>query len=1345
VPRPSEDPALTPLPDPAAPAGAEQHTRLLLETSRALLSALTANDVKRVVLEQAVSVTGAYGGTLIRVIDDDTLYTVGSVGYDEPVELEWKFFPPEPRFPVVTAIREGRAVFADMPDLERHYPGFIPLLQPRTRAIAAIPLMAGGKVLSALTLSFAHADDIHPRRQEFMLALVEQCAQALERARLYDAEHLARERATVLSEAGSVLAASLNVQETLSRITNVAIRHVADWAVVYQPDDTGRMWPVAVSHTDPGKAGLLHAFLERFPSNPDVYGTSAWVMRTGDDVLIPVVSQRLIDALPTQEQRDAVRELGFHSMILVPLDVRGRRAGVLGVATTHPSRTYGHDDLSLARELAHRAALALDNAELYEASRASQERYRSLVDATRQTVWTNTPDGQLLGDQPGWASLTGQSREAYSGSGWADAVHPGDRERAVHAWNAALKAGSTYETHQRVRVRDGTYRHYHVRAVPVPNTDGSVREWVGVHTDITEQVQAEQELRDREERYRALVEFAAVGVGRANRDGRWLDVNRAATEFFGYTREELLGMTFLDVTHPDDRDGPGTRKFERLIAGDIDAFEQEKRYVRKDGSVRWASVTVSAVRNEQGEVRYTVAVLNDITERKQAEAQLRASEERFRRLVDASPTGIAVGALDGTLRFPNEAYLRMLGFTRAEFDAGLVNWATVTPAEYRQLDERAFRQAFERGASEPYEKEMLRRDGARFPVGLVLARYDQHDETFVVGYVQDLTVQKDAERTLRNHSAELERRVEKRTRALEEQRAALDAFVTYTEAVGTETDTRALARQALNVLQARFPHASAAYYERDGEVWRARVWTDNMRDDVVSMIQAGVPSSIPLFARSVEKGREVFVDAWNPEDERVDNTDEYGAGAAYPLRIAGDLSGMLAVGLKNVRQWSERDRAVVRAVGRSLTLALERAEQTARVEAQRVELDARTRVLEAFASFTRDLTRLGDPYRVVRAAQEILVSMMPGAATVYYELDGDTWRARAQAGQYPPEVQAIIDDGRSYSEAQNLVAAWETREALFVDAYDPATDARGHLLRDVSAAAYLPLVAGDVPRGLLTVTIWAASHGWSRTDRALILALGHSLELALEGANSTRALQERTHELERSNAELERFAYVASHDLQEPLRTIASFAGLLDQRYGANLDDQGRRYLGLVTRGAQRMKVLIDDLLVFSRLNTARAPLRAIEAAVPVQEAVARLHTLIEQSGARLELGALPAVLGDETELTQLFQNLIGNAVKFRREDATPVVRVDADEDGDMWRFRVADNGIGIERKYFDRVFDLFQRLHVRDHYEGTGLGLSIVRKIIERHGGRVWLESELGAGTTVHFTLRKPAANASA
>lgn len=232
-------------------------------------------------------------------------------------------------------------------------------------------------------------------------------------------------------------------------------------------------------------------------------------------------------------------------------------------------------------------------------------------------------------------------------------------------------------------------------------------------------------------------------------------------------------------------------------------------------------------------------------------------------------------------------------------------------------------------------------------------------------------------------------------------------------------------------------------------------------------------------------------------------------------------------------------------------------------------------------------------------------------------------------------------------------------------------------------------------------------------------------------------IQEKTAALERSNVELEEFAYVASHDLQEPLRTVASYLQLLQRRHGDKLDDGARDYIGFAVDGAHRMSVLIQDLLQYSRVGRMGRPHQPMDLKAPLEAAVTGLARAIEENGVQVSLpDETPVIVGDEPEVTRLFQNLIGNAIKYRHADRAPQVSVTVSEGDGECVVSVADNGIGMESRYFDRVFKIFQRLHGRGEYEGTGVGLSICKKIAERHGGRIWVTSTLGVGSVFHVAL---------
>ena len=230
-------------------------------------------------------------------------------------------------------------------------------------------------------------------------------------------------------------------------------------------------------------------------------------------------------------------------------------------------------------------------------------------------------------------------------------------------------------------------------------------------------------------------------------------------------------------------------------------------------------------------------------------------------------------------------------------------------------------------------------------------------------------------------------------------------------------------------------------------------------------------------------------------------------------------------------------------------------------------------------------------------------------------------------------------------------------------------------------------------------------------------------------------LELKARDLERSNAELEQFAYVASHDLQEPLRKVASFCQLLQRRYEGQLDERADQYIGFAVDGAKRMQSLISDLLAFSRVGRADAPLVEVALDDIAQTAQDNLTSRVERTGARIDVGPLPVVDGDPVLLVAVFQNLIGNALKFHGDDP-PVVHVGAERDDGMWTITCRDEGIGIDPEYAERIFAIFQRLHPKESYEGTGIGLALCRKIVEHHGGRIWLDTDMPTGATFRFTL---------
>jgi PAS domain S-box-containing protein len=270
--------------------------------------------------------------------------------------------------------------------------------------------------------------------------------------------------------------------------------------------------------------------------------------------------------------------------------------------------------------------------------------------------------------------------------------------------------------------------------------------------------------------------------------------------------------------------------------------------------------------------------------------------------------------------------------------------------------------------------------------------------------------------------------------------------------------------------------------------------------------------------------------------------------------------------------------------------------------------------------------------------------------------------------------------------------------------------------------------------GETRTVLWNSATLYEADGTTVLSTIAQGLDIT-ERKEMDARLRRKADELARSNEELERFAYVASHDLREPLRMVTSFSQLLQQRYQSRLDTDADEFIHYVVEGGKRMDALVNDLLEFSRINSRAKPLEATDMNIVVEDALQGLSIAIEESGASIEVEYLPTVPVDRTQMSQVFQNLLSNAIKFRGENA-PLIRIGAIRNETEWVFSVQDNGIGIDPSYAETIFEIFKRLHTKEEYPGTGIGLAISRRIIERHGGKIGVKSDIGKGSTFTFTI---------
>jgi len=485
-------------------------------------------------------------------------------------------------------------------------------------------------------------------------------------------------------------------------------------------------------------------------------------------------------------------------------------------------------------------------------------------------------------------------------------------------------------------------------------------------------------------------------------------------------------------------------------------------------------------------------------------------------------------------------------------------------------------------------------------------------------------------------------------------------------------------------------------------------------------------------------------------------------GVIFSRTITGPIKRLMA-GAREIGQGNLDHRITVRSKGEIGQLADAFNQMAADLRRSLGETVQSRRNVLALSQAAEDVQRARTSEQVYQTVADE-ISKLGHHAIIFSLVDGGTHvavshlsiesklleAAEKLAGTSASEYRQEIKPGDIYDQALR-----EKRAVYVTNMIDRFGESLPRVTRPVAKkivsmigferAIYAPLIADEETYGLLVV----ASNSLTEADLPAVATFANQTAIALENTRLLdelkdfnleleKRVEERTRELKRSNEDLEQFAYVASHDLQEPLRMVASYLQLLERRYGDRLDSDAHEFIDFAVDGAKRMKTLINDLLAFSRVGTRGEPFENTDLNAVLGRVRADLHALIKEHNALLTCDELPNLMVDETQMAQVFQNLISNAIKFRKEDVPPRIHVSAEDRNGEVLLSVRDNGIGIDPQFADRIFVIFQRLHNSQKYAGTGIGLAISKRIVERHGGRIWVESEEGAGATFYFTLPK-------
>jgi PAS domain S-box-containing protein len=732
--------------------------------------------------------------------------------------------------------------------------------------------------------------------------------------------------------------------------------------------------------------------------------------------------------------------------------------------------------------------------------------------------------------------------------------------------------------------------------------------------------------------YRRTFERAASGLAHIGLDRRFIRVNRRMTEILGYSEAELKKLTGREISHPDDVDMIN-RQRSGLYEGRDESLRVEKRYLKKSGETVWVAITIVLERDAAGNPQYEIAVFDDITARKRAEAAVRESEERFRQTFELAASGMAHVTLDGHFLRVNRSLCQILGYTKDELVGRSVK--ELSHPEDRDLTD-AERDRVREGeiSSARFEKRYLRKNGAVVWVDLAIAvAHDAAGEPeYEIAVFDDITSRK-----------------------------VLDA------ALRDKTELLQLGQAAARMIILDYDIAADHMTWSDSPEW----------------LRGPLPASgeYPTFKDQVfPEDRERFILARTKAIDTLEpGTQEYRV-----VRTDGQVLWVMA-----------RHQMLAGSDGKATRMLVALIDVTERKHAEAALRESESRF--------RSLTQLSSDW--------------------YWEQDaqfGLTFMSGRMGERTGLDAAAYLGRKRWDTPALNLSEAdWATHRAQ-LERHEPFRNFEMQRPTEDGGSRWISLSGEPLFDDAGKFTGYRGV-GSDITERK-------SAELALREAHE---------ELKRSNAELEQFAYVASHDLQEPLRMVSSYTQLLLRRFGERFDGDSREFMGYIVDGAARMKQLIEDLLAYSRVGTRGKDFREIPVEEALGRAVSNLRAAIQETSAAVSWDPLPTVLADDTQLTQLFQNLIGNALKFR-SSSVPRIHVFVANNEPAWHFMVRDNGIGIEPQYFERIFMVFQRLHNKADYPGTGIGLAICKKVVERHGGRIWVESRPGDGSAFHFTLPK-------
>ncbi|HLO29788.1 MAG TPA: PAS domain S-box protein [Anaerolineales bacterium] len=886
---------------------------------------------------------------------------------------------------------------------------------------------------------------------------------------------------------------------------------------------------------------------------------------------------------------------------------------------------------------------------------------------------------------------------------------------------------------------------YSITLVPIVESG-----YVNIYgSDITARKRAEQALYESEEKYRLISDNANDWIYWIEPDRSFRYVSPSCERITGYTSLEFMDNPglFIDIIHPEDRDRIETHLGE-VREGD-ETHNLDYRVFTKTNEVRWISHSCDPVYAPDGKYMGRSGTNRDITERKRAEARLEQNNRKLNEILVSIRDDFYVLDRDWNFVYASRLFTQKVGKEPEDF-VGKNIWKMFPKHVGTELEEN-FRAAMEK------------REIRRFEVGgkytsawYSMTAFPSTEGITVLG--ADITERKQLEEALRAD--------EERYRAVFDN--ALEAIViTNPAGEGTVLSANPSACRMFGYSMEEFPGLSR------------EAMLDTSDSNLAALLEQrerGGKAVAELIYKRKDGTRfpgEISSTIYQDKD-----------GECHAVAIIRDITER-----KQAEERVQRSEAMLRAVldqmpsGVTVRDALSGELLLANARSQEI-LSTLVDTPVHFADY-RGFHADGLPYRNEDwpLSRSIATGEMVRAEEVNCKRNDETWITLSINSAPVRDLQGrivmgvgVFDDITERKRAEETLrkteaeirSLYESMTELFVlheviyDASGRAIDYRilecnpafekiTGIRRNTALGGLASKVYGTQEAPYLDIYAQVAETGEPLDFETEFSPMGKQFHISVFSPERGRfatlasditarkraeeALQHMTEDLRRSNAELEQFAYVASHDLQEPLRMVSSYMQLLSRRYQGKLGNDADEFIAFAVDGAKRMQSLINDLLAYSRVGTRGKPAALTACEMVLDEALMNLQIAVEESGASITHDPLPTIFCDQTQLVQVFQNLLGNSIKFRGLQA-PHIHISASRQESEWFFSFRDNGIGLDPKFRERIFDIFQRLHSRASYPGTGIGLAICKRIIQRHGGRIWVESMPGEGATFYFTL---------